>query len=329
MIQEILQNTRSTMNSTKHLAIFMYHAVIRTPLQVYDSCFLQEDIFRKQLKFIDKHYEIVPLSQAVERLNERGKGRPMAVLTFDDGFQNNYDVVFPILQKAKIPASIFPVSRLVDTTDTVWFCRINRALTVTNKTVLKWDGCSWDLSNLVKRAKASLEIQERLKKYPHPQILSELRQIVLDLGDNPEDPIGVDSPYRMLSRGAIEEMAASGLVEFGGHTYSHAILSQLSSEDKKREIEQSIIAIRELSGSACVLFAYPNGCRQDYDEETIQILKACGIQTSVTTIWGANNEMTDAMELKRYGFDADLSMIAFKGALFHGLFSYKWFSFQN
>jgi peptidoglycan/xylan/chitin deacetylase (PgdA/CDA1 family) len=144
-----------------------------------------------------------------------------------------------------------------------------------------------------------------------------MRDIILELDGDPDCSIGIGSPYRMLNKNAIAEMAASGLVEFGAHTHQHLILSRLSAAGRFNEIRRSVEAIHELTGRRCKYFAYPNGRIGDYDSDSIQHLKACGIQMAVTTISGPNDRMTPVMELRRYGIGSDLSMAGFQLMVHH------------
>ena len=83
--------------SRNQLMIFMYHAVVRSPIEVYDWCFIDEYSFRSQVKYLKKHFEVISLSEAVERLGNGKIYQPTTVITFDDGFQNNYDIVLVLL----------------------------------------------------------------------------------------------------------------------------------------------------------------------------------------------------------------------------------------
>ena len=46
--------------------------------------------------------------------------RPRVILTFDDGYRNNYDAAFPILRKHGVPAVIFPVVGALGKDAVVW-----------------------------------------------------------------------------------------------------------------------------------------------------------------------------------------------------------------
>jgi peptidoglycan/xylan/chitin deacetylase (PgdA/CDA1 family) len=294
------------------LTILMYHGIISIPLTVRNWCFLDKSSFISQMQYLKKHFEILPLSEAAKRIKNEGISRPTAVVTFDDGFQNNYDLAFPILREMGVPATIFLVTGLVNTDDTVWFCRLNQTLTETKKLAFEWHGDRFDLSHPFSKAEAAAIIQEKLKEYPHPDLLAEVRWITRELGEEPTAPIPVGSPFRVLSGEAIREMAASGLIEFGAHTHNHAILSQLSLDEQRNEIYRSVKAVQELTGRPCELFAYPNGRVQDYDGGSMKILEECGVHASVTTIEGPNGRMTPLVELRRYGVGADMSLLHFQ-----------------
>lgn len=291
------------------LLIFAYHAVIRSPLEVFDWCFLDVGAFHRQLHTIRRHFEVVPLSTAAGRLRDGSAHRPMAAITFDDGFQSIYQNAYPILQELGVPATVFPTTGLVGTDGTVWFCRINRALALTRKRTVHWDGLTFDLSDRGQKARALATIQHRLKRWPPVRFRHELGQIVSELGDDPQAPIEAGSPYRMLSKDAVEEMAASPWVEFGAHGHTHAILSLLSPAEQEEEIRASLLAIQQLTGRPGTLFAYPNGRRQDYDQETIRLLHEYGVQAAVTTMSGFNTERTSPMELGRYEYSARRGLI--------------------
>jgi peptidoglycan/xylan/chitin deacetylase (PgdA/CDA1 family) len=299
------------------LTIIMYHGIIKDPLMVNDWCFVNENSFSTQIEYLKEHFEIVSLSEAVERLRSGGIKRPTAVITFDDGYQNNFGVAFPILHRERIPATIFLTTGLINTNDTVWYCRFNIALSQTRRLHIEWNGFKFDLSTLDLRAKASATIQGSLKKLEYSQFVTTIRHILMQLGHDPDCSIEMGSPFCMLDKKAIGDMVASGLIEFGAHTHHHAILSQLSDKERYNEIRQSIDTVYELTGRRCKCFAYPNGRAEDYNIETIRDLETCGIQIGVTTIPGPNNRMTPSMELRRYGVGADLPMAEFQLMVHH------------
>jgi len=299
------------------LTVIMYHGIIKEPLIIEDWCFIDEHSFHLQIEYLKRYFEIVSLSEGVRRMGRGEIKRPTVVITFDDGYQNNFDVAFPILWEEGIPATIFLTTGLINTDDTVWYGRVNLALSKTQRTHIEWNGFKFDLSRSDLKAKASTAIQESLKKLEHPKLMAAIRRMTSELGDDPDCSIAMDSPFRMLDKKAIGEMAASGLIEFGAHTHHHSILSHLSDGERENEIRQSTDAVYELTGQPCKYFAYPNGRAEDYNSKTIQDLKTCGIQIAVTTISGPNDRRTPVMELRRYGIGSDLPMAEFQLMVHH------------
>jgi peptidoglycan/xylan/chitin deacetylase (PgdA/CDA1 family) len=279
----------------------MYHAIVRRPLSVADWCFLDEQSLRRHLAELTRHFDVTSLDAGISRLSRGDINQPTVAITFDDGFQNNHDVAFPILLESRVPATIFPVTGLIGTGDTLWFCRLNKAIAGTSLSSLEWSGRTYDLSSNTSRATSSAEIQEHLKDIPHEDALSALEQIIRELGDDPNETIDERSPYRMLSCKSIADMAKTGLIDFGAHTHSHAILRLLPLDRQRSEIDKSITRIAEWTGRPCRFFAYPNGRLTDFDHRTIVCLQELGIAAAVTAVMGINDANTSLMELRRFG----------------------------
>lgn len=303
----------------QRVTVLMYHAVIAGPLAVPDWCFLDEKAFRQQVEYLARRFEVVPLSEAVRRLQRRAIRRPTAVVTFDDGFQSVHDIALPILKRFDVPATVFLVTGLVGTDDTPWYCRLNRALAAATRRSLDWRGEAFPLGSAPARARAGAVLQDRLRQLPQPMLRHELDAIVGALGDDPRRPVGPGSPYRVLGRREVETMAAGGLVEFGAHGHSHAILSLLPEGEREREVVESVQAVSSLTGDACRLFSYPNGRADDYDRDVRRILGEMGVMAAVTSIAGANVPTTPRLELRRHGVGADMGMEEFQLVVHHAL----------
>jgi peptidoglycan/xylan/chitin deacetylase (PgdA/CDA1 family) len=305
------------------LTIVTYHGVVRRPLDLRNWCFVNEVSFRAQIRYLKRHFRIVPFSKAVELLRDGPIDCPTAAVTFDDGFQNNYDVAFPMLRELGVPAIIFLTTGLLNSDDTLWFCRLNQAMARTNLVLFQWDGQNFDLARTDGKIRALRGIEEVLIKLPHPELLRELQSILRALGSERDLPVEPESPFRMLSYSAIDQMRASGLIEFGAHTHSHAILSRLSSDARRQEIGRSVEAVTALTGSPCEFFAYPNGQTEDYDEEAMSMLQSSGVKVAVTAQTGPNKVGDDLLKLRRYGFGVDDTLLHFHVTAHHTKFHIK------
>jgi peptidoglycan/xylan/chitin deacetylase (PgdA/CDA1 family) len=295
----------------------MYHAVLREPLQVPHGCFLDESSFRRQISYVKQHFCVLPLGEAVDLLTRDALNVPTLAITFDDGYQNNYEVAFPILAQYDCPATIFLSTRYIDSDQIPWFGRLNLALALTSRQSLLWDGTRFEISTARQKSQSTLVLHKRLKAH-HPYSIDHLvAGICQTLEVDTDRKFESGSPYHMLRTDAIRDMLRSGLIRFGAHTHNHAILSRLSSAEQKEEIAGSIKLVEKFTGETCDSFAYPNGSVDDYDQSSIELVKSFGVKTGVSTVSGPNTKQTPLMELRRYGVGSDLSLPGFKSLAHH------------
>ncbi len=287
----------------KSLTIFAYHGICARPLPIPDPCFLTGEVFSAQLDIISGSYRMLPLARGIDLLRRGRIDEPCAALTFDDGFAGLYHEVFPLLRERNVPAASFPVASLVGSDDTIWFCRVIDSFARTKHRSIEWEGSVFDLSSAEGRTAASIHVQEQLKYETNAKMEERLSQLAAALDVEPEIPPTDDSPFRMLNSAQIAEMADSGLVEFGGHGMKHTILSLLPAAELEREVAGSIETIGALSRREIDLFAYPNGRRDDYGRETIDMLRRFGIRAAVTMRHGRAVRRSPELELPRYWVD--------------------------
>ncbi len=314
-------NFSSLHTKNSYVLILAYHGIIRYPIPFFDSCFLNENMFRRQLKYMKKHFDIVCFTRAIELLRNNCVRRPTIVLTFDDGYQNNYDIAFPILQEERVPATIFLATGYIDTSETIWTGYLHHAFAMTLKTSLSWEGCRYNLTKPDQKFKAVNTIKYLFKQMPYSQIIPNVHKVISELDVRLDQSFENGSPYRILNSDAIREMNISGLVEFGAHTHLHPILKHLSHYQKEEEITKSINIVKKLIRKPCEIFSIPNGSIHDYDKETINILRKNGVTVCVTTIAGVNNGKTPIMELRRHIIGGKISMFKFK-LIVHNIHSF-------
>ena len=297
------------------LTVVMYHGVLDAPLPPGEGLFLPKELFSLHLRYLAKHFTLLPLDEALERRGRVTDGKPAAAVTFDDGFRNNFTIAFPLLKEWKIPATIYLCTSYLDSDRTFWFCRVSLALTGTALSQVRWQDMTFDLSTPVKKAAAVRAIQKVLKPLPAPVLHQRLAELE-DLLGTGEARCAPEDPYRVLTRQDISAMSGSGLIYFGAHTDSHAILPVLSPEASREEIALSVRGVEEITGRPCRHFAYPNGMM---DSGTAQLLRECGIRYAVTTVEGPNTPQTHPLELRRYRIGGSTDMATFQMKVHHSI----------
>lgn len=271
--------------------VLMYHGVAKDSWTVSEGNWLQvrESEFRKQMEHLKEHYNVVSLSEALKTIGRPSK-KPKAVITFDDGYANNYTVAYPILKELQVPATIFLVPSMVDTNNLFWYDRLRTSL----------------VGNI-----ESNKIEEIVESYKsrHPHTIDHLvdefvRGYRLAAGQQ------VQEAYGILTYGQIYEMQGSGLITFDSHTQRHEILTQLVNDEPYETIGQSLEVMRSRGIECGNVFCYPNG---RYHTDHFDTLSRLGFNAAVSTICRTWNAEDFSYEIPRVGVGRDLSDIQFEG----------------
>lgn len=279
----------------------MYHGVTARPPAVYNWCLLDAEEFGRQVGFLVDHYQVLPLEEVVTR-RERGLPLPprAACVTFDDGFRSVATTAFPILERRGVPATVFLVTDLVGTGEPPWAERLFGAISGTTRTALLVEGRGLPLGTPGERSAAYRALVEPLKRLPQETRDERLADLLGELG---AESIPPDPEFEPMDWRDVERLARSGLVQFGSHTRTHAILSRCSLERQREELAASRDALRA-RGLSADLFAYPNGGRLDFTEDTKGLLRDLGYRCALTTMAGLNPPGADLYELRRVGVGA-------------------------
>lgn len=299
------------------LSILMYHAVIETPLSLPDYCFISAEEFSDQMDWLAaRRVRVMPLVEAVSALEDGRLERPTVAITFDDGYRNNLGVALPVLEHHGYPATIFLTTGYIGSTRALWPCRLSLALAATQSRELDWRDTTVCLANQAARAAELPRLQEAIKQKAGAAPEEAVAEIERALGVPVDPPVPHDSPFAMIDSTDIARAIESGLVEFGAHTQTHPILSDLDDRRLEREIIGSIDAVEKLTDRPCRSFAYPNGRSTDFDDRAVAHLLDRGIDVAVTTTVGSNRRGLDTLRASRLGVGPEMSSLRLAAAIY-------------
>ncbi|MGE0823681.1 MAG: polysaccharide deacetylase family protein [Candidatus Binatia bacterium] len=255
------------------------------------------ETFARQMEYLSARFTIWPLEQVVEGMKKKDIPHNTLVVTFDDGYADNYFNAYPILKAYRIPATIFLTTDVIGTNGELWHDRIFSAFRETQVESLTWDadrGRVYPLSTVEQRLYAQSCVLQLLWSVGEEQRLQWVDRLSTAL----KVKAGQVRPRLMLTWDEIQVMQRGG-VAFGGHTCSHPILSKLSPVRIQTEILESKRILEEHLQQPVTTFAYPNGRKCDFDETTKSLLREAGYQCAVTTVFGRNEIGQDLFELHR------------------------------
>ena len=270
--------------------------------------------FRRHLIDVKKRADVESLVGSLEALLAGELRADRAAVTFDDGYQDNHDVAWPVLQQEGASATFFLTTGFLDG-EPLWFDTARRVL----EAAVSRESVPAEVAHILGGEPSDVESEMRLLKYRSAGERLQMTEklALLDLESRPA--------ARPLAWRQVAEMASQG-AEFGAHTVSHPILSVLEPSEQRSEIEASRDRLRQQLGVPPAAFAYPNGSRRDYDQRTVQLVQDAGFSLACTTIRGSNAAGSDRWQLRRIGVGSDSE--ALLEARMEGLFD-LWYRSQK
>jgi peptidoglycan/xylan/chitin deacetylase (PgdA/CDA1 family) len=225
-------------------------------------------------------HEFVSIGELRETLIKRKThATKLVVVTFDDGYTDTYDTVFPLLTGYKIPFTLYLTTDFPDRRMVPWWYLLERLLTQKPRLALETGGreLSYRLETQKQRDGAFDEVAAVFDKTP-PSSRRALAERVFG-----KQQVARSIEDLCIRWDQVAEMAAHPLVTIGAHTVSHPVLKLLPREEACREMVESRRRIEAALGQPVRHFAYPYGWRTQVGAREYALAKECGFETAVTT----------------------------------------------
>jgi peptidoglycan/xylan/chitin deacetylase (PgdA/CDA1 family) len=276
------------------LTILIYHRVLPQPDPLFPGE-VDAERFDRQLAWLRRGFNVIPLAQAVRGLREGTLPPRAACITFDDGYADNAEVALPLLRRHGLHATFFVASGFLDG-GRMWNDTVIELLRRAPGPLLDLTALGYGRHPLATPAERTAAIHALLGqlKYLEPAArLAEVERLRAHLGQAlPED--------LMMRSSQVRELHQAGM-EIGAHTVHHPILASTAEAAARAEMASGKAALEAIIGAPVRLFAYPNGKPgQDYLAPHVALARELGFDAAVATAWGAADAGSDPFQLPRF-----------------------------
>ena len=252
-------------------AILMYHRINDT---TFDPWRLSVSLanFEDHLRILSKQ-RVVPLSQI--------ETEPGAVaITFDDGYCDFLQNALPLLEKYKVPATLFyPVGASAGLE--FWWDRLEHHYRAIRATA----------PHQVNRA-AIAALGAKLRSLHPAEVEKTLKSFH---AVHPPERQACES-HRMLTVDELRRVAQSPFVEIGAHTCNHPCLPSLTREEQEQEIQTSKDWLEGVLDRPVTSFSYPYGA---HDDITVEVVAGAAFKRACIVGGGLVRAGTDRLRLPR------------------------------
>ena len=303
---------------SRDLRILAYHRV----LDIADPDAFDFDLelisaspeqFREQMRIVKQRLHPLRFDELLGMIDS-GKRLPRnaIVVTFDDGYNDNYHVAMPILRELGIPATFFLSTGHIDSGLPYAYDWLVHMVCVTREARLNVP--ELDLQNTLpderaKRREVAADLLDRMKW------LDDVRQSALISRFEREwrMPRTIHPACRPMTWDEVREMQAAGM-EIGSHGVGHRMLAKLSADETHAEMSESKQVLERELGRAINVLAYPVGGMDAYNENVIAAAMDAGYRLACNYVTGTNRfPLIHPFSLHRLRVERDLSVASFAG----------------
>ncbi|MBX3691665.1 polysaccharide deacetylase family protein [Dokdonella sp.] len=244
--------------------------------------------FRAQMRLLRERFNPVRFADVAAALDGGPPLPPRAVIvTFDDGYDDNYRCAFPILRELGVPAMFFVSTGHIESGLAYaydWFVHMLLTVPVQN---LRIDELDLDIDlpeTRVQRRLLGAAVLDRMKAVP-----AEVQGAViarLEVQWNIPRARG-HADCRPMSWDQLREMHAAGM-EVGSHGVWHHMLARLDDASMRAEVIASRQAIGAALGAPCEVISYPVGGFDAYDGQVLAAVREAGYALGCSYVSGTN-----------------------------------------
>ena len=300
------------------LAVFCYHGVVPADRPEHEFLYrnaVSEKEFRRQMDVFGRKFRPVSMKDLLEsRHNDAPLPKGAALITFDDGYHNNYLQAAPILKNYGIPAAFFVATGYIGTNESIWANEVDFY-------VLNWQseiiplpvGSEIPLpGNQEQRYALAARIRNLCKRLPEEEL--KLYLALLSAGGKGSTGEIRKELFEFMNWDEVSALHRDGFY-IGSHSASHPILTRISPERLNDELISSKRDLELHLHAQCECIAYPNGQVTDFSQRVINAASEAGYVVGFTLTGAANRKNQSNLAIHRVGIPGAVEPAVFDSVI--------------
>lgn len=305
----------------RDVRILAYHRVLESAEPAgfrfdLDLVSASSEAFRQQLAIIRRRFVPMRFDELADCL-DRGRRVPSraVLITFDDGYDDNYRIAFPLLREAGLSAMFFVSSGHIESGRPYAYDWLVHMLCTTRQPRLTAPELGLDHAlpdDLAARRALASHLLDRIKTLDADgqQALVDRLQREWAMPDAAGHP-----DCRPMVWAQVREMHAGGM-EIGSHGVDHRMLAKMSRDAMREEVAGSKRAIEAAIGAPVTAMSYPVGGRDAYDADVMAAARDAGYRVACSYLAGCERmQSRSRFQMRRLPVERHVDASWFEGML--------------
>ena len=293
------------------LVVLTYHRIAEPGADpFYDPVIsATPESFRAQIDWLRRNVRVLALDELLAMLESGSPWRePAALITFDDGYRDNFEVAAPILREQGVPATFFLPTAFLEAPRLPWWDRVAYAIKQTRVPALRLergpDGGAPPLSIDLEAMSRSAVIMKIIRAFLDGTIADE-RWFLDQLSARAEVEVDGESLARALFTDwdQVRQLAGvDSILTIGSHGHAHHRLAGLDEASQRQELTESKRILESRLGREVAALAYPYGWPGSYTARTKALAAEAGYRLAFASLEGVNRpDSLDPYDIRRLG----------------------------
>lgn len=279
--------------------MLVYHGIDQKGSTAFNSRFISQPYFNKQIRYFKKHFNIVTLDQYYHQ--DFVEDKLNICITFDDGYANNYHYALPILEKHNVPAAFYITTIRTTEYDHLWADYIDMASSNYHKPITIGE-------ELFRKGKhneyysitTGLSLKNTCKQRGF-----QWKEACMDaLPDDFKNNTLLNDYWRLMDEEQIKALNKSPLVTIGSHGNLHNCLGVIDYESACQDVKTSKEYLERLLEHPVKSIAYPDG---SYSKEIVEYCDQIGFNRQLVVDFIFEEDRSDPRLKARFGINPYIS----------------------
>jgi peptidoglycan/xylan/chitin deacetylase (PgdA/CDA1 family) len=242
---------------------------------------------RKSLNELMKTHDFISLDDLYVLSQTKSlPKKPFIIMTFDDGYLDNYEYALPIFDELHIPFTVYITNSFPDRTAFLWWYVLEDIIQ-NNKNIVLSDGNQFNCGTKQEKEDTFLSCRQLILAFDQEKLMEKFKLLfnnyyIYDYTSYNDN--------LCLSWEMIQEMSNNRYCTIAAHTVNHKALNRLSDVRLNYEILTGKKELEERIGKPVKHFSYPFGTPNEIGSHEVEFIKTCGFDTVCYSYGGDINK---------------------------------------